>query len=94
MDKEYLIKKWLDNALSETETEAFNALEDAALYEEIIKEAKRFDGALEAKVPAFDLIDRQLEHKKSPSVNWLQITLRIAAIFIVGMVVFTLLDKD
>jgi transmembrane sensor len=94
MDKEYLIKKWLDNELSETETEAFNALEDAALYKEIIQEAKRFGGAVHAKVAPFDTIDRQLEHKKSPSVKWLQIALRIAAVFIVSIAVFTLLDED
>ena len=44
MDKEYLIKKWLNNDLSETEAKAFNALEDADLYKEIIEEAQRFNG--------------------------------------------------
>ncbi len=94
MDKEYLIKKWLDNDLSEKETEAFEALEEATLYIEIIDEAKRFDGVSRAKVAPFDTIEHRLEHKKSPSYNWSKMAMSIAAIFIAGIAVFSLLDKD
>ena len=34
MDKEDLIKKWLSDELTDTESKAFNNLEDADLYQE------------------------------------------------------------
>ena len=64
MDKEYLIKKWLNNDLSETEAKAFEALEDADLYKEIIEEAQRFNGNTHAKVESFDALEKKLESKK------------------------------
>ena len=94
MDKEYLIKKWLGNNLSEKETETFEALEDANLYKEIIEEAKQFDGAVNAKVVSFDTLERRLEPKKATSLKWSQLTLKIAAVFVVGLAVFTLLYQD
>jgi ferric-dicitrate binding protein FerR (iron transport regulator) len=94
MDKEYLIKKWLDNDLSETEAKAFEALEQANLYKEIIEEAQGFSGTLHAKVKPFETLEKQLEDKTSDNINWLQTALKIAAIFVVGFAVFTLLNRD
>lgn len=94
MDREDLIKKWLDNDLSEKEAQAFEALEHADLYKEIIDEAKRFDGALHAKVKPFEALENKLEDKKSPSVNWLNTAMKIAAVLVVGVAVFTLVGKD
>lgn len=94
MDREDLIKKWLDNDLSEKEAQAFEALEHADLYKEIIDEAKRFDGALHAKVKPFETLENKLENKKSPSLNWLNTAMKIAAVLVVGVAVFTLFGKD
>ena len=94
MDKEYLIKKWLDNDLSEAEAIAFDALEQSDLYKEIIEEAQRFNGATNAKVKPFEAIEKQLEPKTSGKNNWLQTALKIAAVFVVGIAVFTLLNRD
>jgi ferric-dicitrate binding protein FerR (iron transport regulator) len=94
MDKDYLIKKWLDNDLSETEAKAFEALEHANLYKEIIEEAQGFSGTLNAKVEPFENLEKQLENKIAPSYNWTKIALRIAAIFVIGIAIFTLLGRD
>jgi len=94
MDKEDLIKKWLDNNLSDAETKAFKTLDDAELYEEIIQEAQRFDGGLHAKVNPFNAIENIIENKRTATFMWLKTAVSVAAIFIIGFALFTFLDKD
>ena len=94
MDKEQLVKKWLNNNLSEIESRTFNALEDADLYKEIIEEAQRFNGNTNAKVESFDTLDGKLVSKKSTSVNWIKVVSSLAAILVVGFALFTLINKD
>lgn len=94
MEKEYLIKKWLDNDLSEKETKAFEALEDVELYKEIILEAQRFEGSLHTKVKPFETIESAFKNKKSSTINWAKAAMSIAAVFILGIALFTLLVKD
>lgn len=94
MDREDLIKKWLDNDLSEKEAQAFEALEDTSLYKEIIDEAKRFDGTIHAKVKPFETLENKLENKKSTSFNWQSAAMKIAAVLVVGIAVFALFNKD
>ncbi|MCK0159633.1 FecR family protein [Allomuricauda sp. F6463D] len=88
MDKEDLLKKWLDNNLSEAEAEAFKALDDAPLYEEIVVEAQRFSGSKQAKVPSFEALEKQLHHKKTSPINWMKVASRFAAVFVIGLTVF------
>jgi len=94
MDKEYLLKKWLDNNLSEAEAEAFNALDDAKLYNEIAEEAQRFNGQYHAKVPAFEALESQLQDKKLSSINWMKVASRFAAVFIIGLTLFMFFNRD
>lgn len=94
MDKEYLVKKWLSNDLSPAESKTFNALEDADLYKEIIEEAQRFNGTVNAKIESFDALDKKLVSKKSTSTNWRKVASTIAAILVVGIALFTLVNKD
>ena len=88
MDKEDLLKKWLDNNLSEAEAEAFKALDDAPLYEEIVEEAQRFRGSKQAKVPSFEALEKQLHHKKTSTINWMKVASSFAAVFVIGLTVF------
>lgn len=94
MDKEQLIKKWLNNSLSDTELRAFNTLEDADLYKEIIEEAQRFSGSTNARVEAFDVVDKKLVPHKANTINWLRVVTSLAAILVVGFAVFTMLNND
>ena len=94
MDKEYLVKKWLNNELSDAEAKDFHAMEDANLYEEIIQEAQRFNGHTNAKVGGFDALDKKLIHKKESASHWLKIASGVAAVLLVGFALFTLLNKD
>ncbi len=92
MDKEQLIQKWLNNDLSEADSEAFEALEDANLYKEIIEEAKRFDGNINAKVSSFDVLEKTLISKKTSSTRWIKIVSSLAAIFVIGFGLFYILN--
>lgn len=94
MDKENLVKKWLNNDLSDTEAKAFNTLKDADLYKEIIEEAQRFSGNINAKVESFDVLDNKLVSKKIASTNWIKVVSSIAAALVVGFALFTLINKD
>lgn len=85
MDKEDLIKKWLNNDLSEAEAKSFQDLEDAKLYEEIIQEGQRFKGETRAKVQSFETIEPKLFTKKPDSINWIKIVSKIAAVFVIGI---------
>ncbi len=94
MNEEFLIKKWLKDDLSLEEAKAFNALENATFYKEIIDNAQRFSGYLNAKVVSFDTLDKKLVFKKSTSTNWIKIVSSLAAILVVGFALFTLINKD
>ncbi|MFP4846258.1 FecR family protein [Winogradskyella sp. PE311] len=94
MDKEQLVKKWLRNDLSEIESKAFNALEDADLYIEIIEEAQRFNGITNSKIESFNILDEKLVSKKSTSVNWMKVISSLAAILVVGFALFKVINKD
>lgn len=93
MNEEHLIKKWLNNDLSEIESKAFYALDDAHFYESIIEEAQLYSGMNHAKVKPFESIETKIVNKSS-KLNWLRILPRIAAIFIIGLTLFTLFNRD
>lgn len=94
MDKEYLIKKWLNGTLTDAETQAFKNLEEAEHYQEIIDEAKRFKGDVNSKVKPLETFEKRLTVKKDNSFQWIKIASGIAAIFVLGLVLFTFLNKN
>ncbi|MBC3845629.1 FecR family protein [Winogradskyella echinorum] len=95
MEKEYLVKKWLNNDLSEAEAKSFEALDDANLYNEIIEEAQLYSGNKNAKVAPFNELESLLTtEKKVISINWMKTISSIAAALLVGFAVFSILNKD
>jgi len=95
MDNEYLVKKWLSDELSETEEIAFKAMDDAKLYEDIIEEAQNYKGEDYAKVISFEELDKHLSTEKSnPGTNWMTIAMRIAAVFVIGLALFTVFNQN
>ena len=82
MNREDLIKKWLDNNLNTDELEAFKKLED---YESLVKLS---DSVKHFKAPEYntsEALQDVLHAIKTPkkSVRWVPILSRIAAIFVV-----------
>ena len=97
MNREELIKKWLDNNLNTQEQEAFELLED---YKDLIQ----MNTALkDFKAPEFS-IDNNYQTIKpklksvSPKTNqWFKPLLKIAAIFVLGVSIYyytTILDTE
>ncbi len=90
MDREYLIKKWLDHDLNAEELKAFKALDD---YNELTKLSRSLE---DFKAPNFDdkavydhIQKRIAEEKVSSSkTQWFKPFLRIAAVIVVVLSVY------
>jgi len=82
MEKEYLIKKWLDNSLTPEELEAFKALEDYEALTKLSNYTKGFKAPVYNEDEALKTVLYQIETKKQSKVNWLQPVLKIAAILV------------
>ena len=90
MNREYLIKKWLDNDLNAQELKAFEQLDD---YNELTKlsdslnqfKAPNFEGEL-----AYSEIQKNISIKKATrkEINWFKPMLRIASIIAILLSVF------
>ena len=91
MDKDYLIKKWLANDLTEEELKAFELLEDHDLHTEIIESAHYFKASHFSKVAEFEkLEDRLSDENQVRKLNRMRPLLRIAGIFVIGFGIYFL----
>ncbi|MCK0130106.1 FecR family protein [Flavobacteriaceae bacterium F08102] len=96
MQKEILIQKWLDGELNAEEMEAFKALPEYASYAKLSEKAlyfkdESYDVDLEFN-KLNDIISRKRQQKTETStkkpVQWLNPLMRVAAILVVGMLVY------
>ena len=90
MEKENLLKKWLNGTLTEEETSAFQELDDYALYKSIVEDAAHFRASELSTVTDFKLLQDKLPKKKTTRNN-LKINpwyLRIASVFVIGVSVY------
>ena len=85
MEKEYLIKKWLDDQLTPEESMAFDALEESAFYKEIKMEGRRFKGQNPSELPSFQVLEQKLVARKPSASRVSDWLLRIAAVFVLGL---------
>ncbi|MGW9687030.1 FecR family protein [Flagellimonas sp. 2504JD1-5] len=86
MDRENLIEKWLLDELSEKESKAFNELEDAPFYKNIVEEASRFKASNFSSMDNFEEF-RQRVIKPDPKVKklqWFKPMLRVASVVTVA----------
>lgn len=96
MDKNDLIRKWLSGELSPEESEAFEALEDASFYREIISDAAAF------KAPVFlggadsPALEKRLSDVRKPEkkLNWVRPLMRIASVLVLGLAMYYLLFQQ
>ena len=91
MDDNYLIKKWLNNELSEAEAEEFKKLDADNNYSKIIDTAKYFKADSFSSVDDFETFNTKVTlEKKSSKVTWLQPLLKIASVLILGVCTYFL----
>lgn len=88
MEKDYLIEKWLKAELTPQEQEAFDQMEGAPFYKDVVAAARAF------KAPAFDTethyeaFRTQQKAKPQPKVRklWPNM-LRIASVLVIGLLI-------
>jgi transmembrane sensor len=98
MNREELIKKWLDNDLSSEELKAFNALDDAQELNKLSNSMQAFRAPEYDTSEIFTSIKQTIASSQTkPSINWTKQLLRIAAIFVIGFSLYyytTTLDTN
>ncbi len=89
MNREELISKWLDNALTDQELKAFKALED---YDDLIKLNTHLQHFKATDYDTSEALDTVLttirKEKTTPKIHWLKPFLRIAAVLAISCSVY------
>ncbi|MBT8394336.1 MAG: FecR domain-containing protein [Bacteroidia bacterium] len=88
MERELLIRKWLDNDLDANELEAFKKLED---YEALVKlsdSVKHFKADEYNSKKELNIVLQTIKSKKSTKNNWLKPLMRIAAVLVISFGVY------
>ncbi len=87
MEKEYLIQKWLNDALTPEEFEAFKTLNAYQSYVDIVENAKNFKASDVSKVDDFQIFNLKLKGKNTHEVKplWTNPFLRIAGILVIAL---------
>ncbi|WP_242085141.1 FecR family protein [Aestuariivivens sediminis] len=97
MDKEDLIRKWLNNDLSEAEKDMFTALDDAQLNHYIIHSAQRFKADEFFKVEDFSEFKAHYKARRQGSTrkSFGNYFLKIASVLIISLgIYFTFFSGD
>ena len=89
MIEDDLLKKWLNDELTNAEMDVFSKREDYAINLEIIDNAKHFKASQFSNVDDFKTFKSNYENKSSVKrLNWIQPLLRIASIFVIALGVY------
>lgn len=90
MEKDYLLKKWLNNALTEEEQRAFNELEDADLNNAIVDTAQYFKASHFSVPASFESLQEKLPAKQTPvkKIPWKRTLVQIASVLVLGFAVY------
>ena len=90
MNEKSLIEKWLSDDLTQEERTAFEALEDAPYYNEIIEDASKFKASHFSDMPDFETFKKRVAKPEVPvkKLYWLKPMLRIASVLVVSLGVY------
>jgi len=92
MKKDYLLKKWLVDKLTDAESKDFEGLDDYELNNKIIDKAKYFDIPHSSSVKTYSEFKADIKRKNTSvvKINSFRFFSRIAAIFIIGIGIYFL----
>lgn len=84
MEKEILIKKWLNDELNDSEKEAFGKLGDFEINQAIVGNAKYFKASNFSEIEDFENFKRNFNSKKKPvrKLQWVNPLLKIASVLV------------
>jgi len=91
MDKEYLIRKWLINDLTEEEQVAFKQLDDYDTHVQIIESAQSFKSDKIVEIADLDAFYSRVNKKSQSKNKWFTPYLKYAAMLVVMLGVGSLL---
>jgi transmembrane sensor len=96
MDKNDLIRKWLSGELSPEESDAFEALEEASFYREIISDAAAFKAPDLSGGVDSPMLGKRVPQDLRPKVkrNWVRPLMRIASVLVLGLAMYYLLFQE
>lgn len=97
MEREKLIKKWLDHNLSPEEQKTFERLEDYDQLTKMSSAIKSFKAPEFSVENTFNNLKSNLKPKEKNSRNWIKPLMRIAAVLAIGFSVYyysTTLDSN
>ena len=92
MKKDYLLKKWLVDKLTDTESKDFESLDDFDLNTKIIEKAKLFDVPEGLSVKSYDDFKKDIPTSKSKVIQLkpYHILFRIAGVFVIAIGIYFL----
>ncbi|WP_318312732.1 FecR family protein [Flagellimonas crocea] len=87
MDQDTLIQKWLNNNLSEEERKAFDTMEDATFYKNIVADASHFKASNFSVMADYEAYkERSMEaDTKVRKLQWLKPVMRVASIIVAAL---------
>jgi transmembrane sensor len=96
MIEDDLLKKWLNDELTDAETEAFSKRNDYEINQEIIDKAKHFKASQFSSSADFETFNNAYKNKTTiKRLNWIKPLLRVASVFIITFgVYFTFFNSD
>lgn len=89
MEADELLKKWLNDDLTDAEKEAFSKQTDYAQNQNIIDKAQHFKASHFSKAEDFDAFKNSYKAKsKVKRLDWVKPFLRIASVLVIGLIVY------
>ncbi len=88
MEREELIRKWLDYDLNEAEQKAFEALEDHDQLIQLSQQIRSFKAPEYSIDDSYQVLKDTIYHNKKQSKSWLKPFIRIAAVLLIGFSIF------
>lgn len=84
MENDDLLKKWLSDDLTAEERSAFEAMEDAGFYKEIVADAAQFEASNFSKVESFEHFKTKVmvSEPEDTKLRWLAPMLKIASVLV------------
>lgn len=87
MDKDYLLEKWLNDDMSDTEKQAFIQLDDAEFNQYIIDNASYFKASHFSDIADFDTFKKRYNSQNTPvkKLNWMNQFIKIASVIVISL---------
>ena len=96
MEKELLIKKWLNDELNATEKEAFSKLDGAEINQAIVDNAAYFKASNFSEIKDFEAFKKRYDSTKKPvkKLQWLNPLLKIASVLVIAFGLYFALNHN